>query len=194
MNQELQKMLDELPQKKYAKLSDNQLQGYEIQRNIPRNKEWRNKIGAANKGKFVSDVTRKKIGENSKKLKHSDETKEICRQKSIGLNVGRKHTQEAKDKLSKLKKGIKASDETKIKLSEAQKKRTNHFSEEAIKNRRVKTLKPILCYSYPDMKFICEYESIISAATNLNRDRGGILKILNGTIKEPRKLTFKYKN
>ena len=194
MNEELQKMLDELPKKKYAKLTDRQLEGYEIQRNIPRNKEWRNKIAAAHRGKIVSDVTRKKIGENSKKHKHSQKTKEICRQKSIGLNVGRKHTQEAKNKLSKLKKGTKASDETKRILSEAQKKRTNHFNEEAIKNRRAKTLKPILCYSYPDMKFICEYESIISAATNLNRDRGGILKILNGTIKEPRKLTFKYKN
>jgi hypothetical protein len=194
MNEQLQKMLDELPQKKYAKLSDRQLEGYEIQRNIPRNEEWRRKIGQKQKRKFVSEETRKKISEQSKKLKHSEETKEICRQKSIGLNVGRRHTQEAKDKLSKSKKGKKLSEEGRKKLSEAQKKRINHFNELAIKNRREKTLRPILCYSYPEMKFICEYESIIEASIKLKRDRGGIGKILNGTIKEPRKLTFKYKN
>ena len=194
MNEELQKMLDELPKKKYAKLSDKQLEGYEIQRNIPRNEQWRKKIGQSNKGKIISEKTRKIISENSKKLRHTNKTKEICRQKSIGLNIGRKHTQEAKDKLSKLKKGKKLSDEIKKKLSEAQKKRINHFNEEAIKNRRAKTLKPIICYTYPEMIFFCEYESITEAPRQLKRDRGGIDKILNGTIKEPRKFTFKYKN
>jgi len=192
--EELQKMLDEIPTKRFAKLTDRQLEGYEIQRNIPRNDQWRKKIGDGHRGKIVSEETRNRISKQSKKLRHTEESKEKCRQRSIGLNVGRKHTQEAKDKLSKLKKGTKASDETKRILSEAQKKRTNHFNEVAVKNRRAKTLKPILCYSYPDMKFICEYESIIEAATKLNRDRNGITKILNGTIKQPRKLTFKYKN
>ena len=209
--EELQKSLDELSSKKLAKYSDAKLEAIENHKSFmsgPNNpfrgkpgnlkgkkfsKEHREKIGKSNKGKIVSEKTRELISQNSKKLRHTDETKEICRQKSIGLNVGRKHTQEAKDKLSKSKIGTKASEETKRKLSEAQKKRTNHFNEEAVKNRRKKTLKPILCYSYPDMKFICEYESINEASKQLNRDRGGIGKILNGTIKEPRKLTFKYK-
>lgn len=150
--------------------------------------------GSNGKGRIVSEETKKLISHNSKKLRHTDETKEICRQKSLGLNVGRKHTQEAKDKLSNSKKGKKLSDEVRKKLSESQKKRTNHFNEEAIKKRLEKNQKPILCYSYPDMIFICEYESIKSASIDLNRDRGGIIKILNGTIKEPRKLTFKYKD
>ena len=212
MNKEIQDMLNDLPNKKFAKFSDARLEAFENHKlfmsgpNNPfRGKEGnfkgktfsdehKKKIGKAHKGKFVSEETKKLISENSKKLKHSDETKELLRQKSLGLNVGRKHTQEAKDKLSKLKKGTKLSEENKKKLSEAQKKRTNHFNEEAIKNRREKTLKPILCYSYPDMIFICEYESITAAAFDLGRDKGGIGKILNGTIKEPRKLTFKYKN
>lgn len=192
-DQEIQDILNDLPNKRFAKLSDKQLDGYERNKNLIRTESWKNKIGDRHRGKIVSEETLKKMSEANKGKKHSEETKEICRQKSIGLNVGRKHTQNAKDKLSKSKTGTKASEETKKIMSEAQKKRTNHFSEEAIKNRRAKTLRPILCYSYPEMKFICEYESIKSAADNLNRDRGGILKILNGTIKEPRNFTFRYK-
>jgi hypothetical protein len=150
--------------------------------------------GHNHKGKIVSEETRKIISENSKKLKHTEETKEKCRQKSIGLNIGRKRTEEERKKISEKRKGTKASEETKIKMSESSKKRTNHFNDEAIKNRRLKTLKPILCYTYPEMKFVCEYESVQAAANDLKRDRYGIIKICKGKIKEPRKLTFKYKN
>jgi len=156
--------------------------------------EHKQKIGEKHKDKFVSEDTRKKLSKINKGKKLSEETKEKCRQSSIGVNLGRKHTEETKQKLSKSKIGTKASEETKKKLSESQKKRTNHFNEEAIKNRLEKNQKPILCYSLPDMKLICEYKSIKDAATDLNRNRGGILKILNGTIKEPRHITFRYKN
>lgn len=156
--------------------------------------EHKNKIGTKHKNKIVSEETRKLISENSKKLRHSDETKELCRQAAIGINVGRKHTEEAKKKLSEAKKGKKMSDDAKKKMSDSQKKRTNHFNEEAIKNRKAKILKPIICYTFPNMEFVCEFESITDASIKLNRNKGGIGKILNGTIKEPRKYTFKYKN
>lgn len=156
--------------------------------------EHRTKIGNKHKGKIVSEETRKIISENSKKLRHTEETKEICRQKSIGLNIGRKRTEEEKRKISEKKRGTKASEETKRILSEAQKKRKNHFSDEAVKNRKLATTKPILCYTYPEMIFVCEYESINEAARQLNRDRCGIGNILSGKTKEPRKFTFKYKN
>lgn len=156
--------------------------------------EHKEKIGLKHKNKIVSEQTRKKLSVINKGKQHTEETKEKCRLSSIGVNVGRKHTDETKQKLSELRKGTKASEETKQKLSESQKKRTNHFNEEAIKNRLEKNQKPILCYSLPDMKLICEYKSIKDAAIDLNRNRGGIIKILNGTIKEPRHITFKYKN
>ena len=180
---------------KGKKISDEQKQKQsELLKGKKFSDEHKQKIGAKHKGKIVSEDTRKKLSKISTGKKHSDETKEKCRQSSIGVNLGRKHTQEAKDKLSKAKIGTKASDETKKKMSESSKKRTNHFSEEAIKNRRAKTLKPILCYSYPEMEFICEYESIVQAAEDLNRNRGGIIKILKGQIKEPRHITFRYKD
>jgi hypothetical protein len=157
-------------------------------------KEEYKELGYRHKGKIVSKETLKKMSEVNKGKKHTEETKQICRQKSIGLNVGRKRTEEQRKKISEKRKGSKASEKTRKILSESAKKRINHFNQEAIINRRLKTIKPILCYSFPEMKYICEYESIKSAAINLNRDRGGILKILNGTIKEPRKLTFRYKN
>jgi hypothetical protein len=212
MDKEIQDMLNDLPNKKFAKYSDAKLEAFENHklfmsgpnnpfRGKPGNlkgktfsEEHKKKIGEAHKNKIVSEKTKKLISENSKKLRHTDETKEICRQKSLGVNVGRKHTQEAKDKLSKLKKGTKLSDEGRKKLSEAQKKRTNHFNEEAIKKRLEKSQRAILCYSYPEMEFICEYKSITEASIKLNRNKGGIGKILNGTIKEPRHYTFKYKD
>jgi len=156
--------------------------------------EHKQKIGAKHKGKIVSENTRKKLSKINKGKKLSEEAKEKCRQSSIGVNLGRKHTQETKDKLSKARIGTKASEETKKKLSESQKKRTNHFNEEAIKNRLEKNQKPILCYSLPDMKLICEYKSINDAATDLKRNRGGIIKILKGKIKQPRNITFIYKD
>ena len=191
MDKDIQDMLNDLPNKKFSKLSDKQLEGYEIQKNIPRNEQWRNKIGKAHKGKIVSESTLKKMSEVNKGKKHSDKTKEICRQKSIGLNVGRKHSQEVKDKLSKLKTGTKLSEETKRKMSE--KRKGKPISSLTRQKSKEATSKPILYYTYPDMKFICEFESISEASRKLNRDKGGIGKILNGTIKNPRNYTFRYK-
>jgi hypothetical protein len=170
--------------------------GHLIKMGIPMDDEIKNEyiqLGLNQSGLKRTPETLQRMRKVNLGKKHSDKTKEICRQKSIGLNVGRKHTQDAKDKLSKAKKGIKASDETKKILSEAQKKRTNHFNEEAIKNRRAKTLKPILCYSYTDMIFICEYESITSASKHLNLNKGGIGKILNKQYKQSKGYYFEYK-
>jgi hypothetical protein len=211
MDKEIQDMLNDLPNKKFAKYSDAKLEAFENHKlfmsgpNNPfRGKpgslkgktfsdEHKRKIGEKHKGKIVSKETLEKMSIVNKGKKLSKETVEKMSKSMMGVNKGKKHSQETKDKLSILKKGTKLSEEGRKKLSEAQKKRTNHFNEEAIKNRRAKTLRPILCYSVPDMVFICEYESITQASKKLNIDMGGIGKILNGTIKEPRKYFFKYK-
>lgn len=211
MNIELQKLIDGIAGEKFAKYSDAKLERFENHKNFmsgPLNpsrgkegalkgKQFSNshkaKIGAAHKGKVVSEETRKLISINSSNHRHSEETKEKIRKNSIGLNVGRKHTDEAKRKLSEAKKGTKASEETKKKLSEAQKKRTNHFNEAAIKNRREKTMVPIECYLVKDNTSVGEYESIQSAVKILKVSTSGIDKILNGTITNPRKYYYKYK-
>jgi hypothetical protein len=208
MDKEIQDMLNDLPNKKFAKLSDAKLEKNENHKilmliNNPNkgkigalrgkkfSEEHKQKIGLKHKGKVVSEKTRQKLKELNKGKKLSKETIEKLRQKSIGLNVGRKHSDEARKKHSENAKNRIFTEETRKKMSE--KRKGKKLPESAKINSILATSKPILCFSMPDMKFICEYPSIKSAAKDLKRNIHGIIKICKGKIKNPRKYTFRYK-
>jgi restriction endonuclease Mrr len=167
MNEQLQKMLDELPQKKYAKLSDKRLEYIEISKHKIFSNETRNKISEKNKGKKLSDEHKRKLSEK----KHSEETKNKISEKKRGVIL----SEETKKKMSDKRKGMKFSDEHKTRLSE-------------------KKMKPIIMYTYPKMNFIQEFNSIYEASINLKLNRNYICKRLLGMIKNPGDFTFKYKN
>jgi hypothetical protein len=110
MNEELQKMLDELPQKKYAKLSDRQLEANEYTRNLniqnglykknakaalgkKRTKEQTLKLSEQRKGRKLSDEARKNISIGAKNRKVPSKLK------------GKKRTEEEKKKISENRKG-----------------------------------------------------------------------------------------
>lgn len=196
MNKEIQDMLNDLPNKKFSKLSDKQLEGYERLKHLPRNEEWRKKIGAAHKGKKVSKKTLEKMSKASTGRKHSDETKEKCRQKSIGLNIGRKHSDEARKKHSEVAKKRKYSEETRKKMAEKKKNnpQINDILKQARKIANAKLKKPILCYTYPDKKFVKEYAGTIDAAKELDINKNGITYVLKKKYKQIKGYYFEYKN
>lgn len=143
----------------------------------------------------IQFLAKSENGIASRGRKVSEETKKLISQNGKGKTLGRKTSEETKKKIGESSKNRFFSEESRKKKSETIKKiRTIHFNEEAIKNRFEKNCKPILYYTYPEMKFICEFKSAKIASKELKRDRSGIIKILNGTIKEPRKFIFKYKN
>lgn len=104
--EELQKMLDEIPNKKFAKFSDKELERFENM-----------------KGKIFNENTRKKISTSNKGKTRSDKTK----QKLSVFRSGYKHNQETKSKMSKSHKGKKLSDETRKKLKEIRQKEIECF-------------------------------------------------------------------
>lgn len=196
-NEELQKMLNEIPEKKFAKLSDSRLEYIEISKhkifseetrkklsNKIITEETRKKLSEINKNKKHSAVTKKKISEKKRGIILSDETKRKMSEAKIGKKNSEEHnkkisqreiTKETRKKMSENKKGIKFSDEHKKRISE-------------------KKMKPIIMCSYPKMDFIQEFNSIDEATINLKLNRNYICKRLLGMIKNPGDFTFKYKN
>jgi hypothetical protein len=194
MDKEIQDMLNDLPNKKFSKLTDLKLAQYEDNKNLKRDDNWKNNISSALKNRKLSEEHIEKIVIRNKERIVSDETKQKLSKSLIGKTKGYKRSEETKKKIGESRKYVIYSEDAKKRMSNAQKKRKNHFNEEAIKKRLEKTKRPILYYSYPDMKLIKEFESIKQASIDLKIDRAGILKHLNGTIKNPRKYTFKYKD
>jgi hypothetical protein len=108
--EELQKMLDELPQKKYGKLSDKQLEANEYTRNLnietglyykngksalgkKRTKEQSLNLSKQRKGRKISDEGKKNISIGAKNRKEPSKLK------------GKKRTEEEKKKMSENRKG-----------------------------------------------------------------------------------------
>jgi len=206
--EELQKTLDEIADKKFAKHSDARLESYERHRNLmltnnPNkgkvgalkgktfSEEQKKKIGDSHRGKIVSKETLEKMSIANKGKKLSEETVEKMSKSMMGVNKGKKRSDETKKRYSEIAKNRQYSEETRKKMSE---KRKGKPVSDLAKQRAAETnRKPVLCYSLPDMIFIREYESVQAAADDLNRDRYGIIKICKGRIKNPRHFTFKYK-
>lgn len=158
MNEELQKMLDELPQKKYAKLSDKQLEWYQIlsynKKGKKYSEEHKNNISKSLKGKTVSEEHKKKLS-----ISHQ----------------GKAHTEEQKQKISKSLKG-------KIR------------SKEHSKNLSIAFGKKLICYLYPSMQFLKEFDSTHTAAKELNINQSCISLICNNKRISTHGYTFKYKS
>ncbi len=88
--------------------------------------ETKKKLSEANKGKKLSEETKKKIIEfhkGNKGKKHSEETKK----KISEANKGKKHSEETKKKMIEAHKGKKQSEETKKKIGKAHKGKKCHF-------------------------------------------------------------------
>lgn len=123
MDKEIQDMLNDLPNKKFAKLTDKQLERFD---SLSQNMKGNNNPFS---GKKHNEISLKKIGESSKLRtngmtgkKHSNETKKI---------IGKKSKEQNRDELS---------------IS-------------------------VLCFSYKDNNFICEYPSLTKACNELNLNR-----------------------
>ena len=125
-------------------------------------KETCKKISKANKGRKLSEETKNKIseslkGENAPNYgKHlSEETKRKLRE----INIGRKHTDATKKRLSDMRKGITP-------------------PEKCLQNAIKANKKSILC-----IELNKQWDSVISAAEELNIDPSGIAKVARGVKK-----------
>jgi hypothetical protein len=195
MDNEIQDMLNDLPNKKFAKLTDAKLQQYEDNKNLLRDENWKNKISGSLKNRKLSKEHVEKITQRNKEKIVSDETKKKLSLSLIGKTKGYKRSEETKKRIGESRKHVIYSEEAKKRMSDAQKKRTNHFNEIAISKRIESTKKPILCYRLSDMEFLNEYDSIKSASENLNLHRDAIKKIIEGKSKKPYcGYMFKYKD
>jgi hypothetical protein len=70
MDKEIQDMLNDLPNKKFSKLSDNQLISIENIINLSKSDEWRKKTSETHKGKKRSKETIKKLSEKKFSEEH----------------------------------------------------------------------------------------------------------------------------
>ena len=136
--------------------------------------------------------------EGSTLQKYSKERLEKMRVNMLGNTIweGRKHTEETKSRISKGNKGKKVSLKSRQKMSEARKgnflKEDNPFygkehTEETKSKIRKKNGKPIIC-----IETSIKYDSINQCAKDMNIDRKGIERVLNGKYKQTKGYTFKY--
>ncbi len=135
MDKEIQDMLNDLPNKKFAKLSDKKLEALE---------------------------------NNPFKKGHSDERKKIIGQQKLGNKncVNRVMSNETIDKIRNKLKG-------KINIQ--------------------KNTKPIICYSYPNMEFIKEFDCLSIAAKELNINKECARLTCVGKRNHTGGYTFRYK-
>jgi hypothetical protein len=61
------------------------------------------------------------------------------------------------------------------------------------KATQLKYAKPIYCYEYPSMKFICEYIGAKEASRKLELNAGNIANVLKNRCKQTGGYTFQYK-
>lgn len=136
--------------------------------------------------------------EGSTLQKYSDERLEKMRVNMLGNTIwkGRKHTEETKAMIGIGNKGKKVSLKTRKKLSESRKGKflgeDNHFygkthTEESKDKIRKKNGKPIICIETSII-----YDSINQCAKEMNIDRKGIERVLNGKYEQAKGYTFKY--
>ncbi len=176
MDKEIQDMLNDLPNKKFAKFTDKQLQGFENLYKIKRSDETKMKMSKAQKNKIFSENAKLKMSSSAKKRPSN--------------NKGNKYNAEILKKLSESHKGNKHSEITKKKMSKSHKGKIPVNKDKNVIRCDSKTL---ICYSYPNMEFIKEFDSVSIASKELNMSRSSILRHLNGGVKNPRKYTFRYK-
>lgn len=58
---------------------------------------------------------------------------------------------------------------------------------------QLKYAKPIYCYEYPSMKFVCEFIGMKEASRKLNLNGGNITNVLKGRCNHTGGYTFEYK-
>ena len=106
----------------------------------PLSKEWKRKIGEANKGHIHSKETREKISKARIGIEYSEETK-----KKMGAwQKGRKLPEETRRKMAEARRGFKHSESTKLKMSNNKKgkpfsgKRYNHKGKKTSEETKLK--------------------------------------------------------
>ena len=132
--------------------------------------ETLNKIKAANTGRHLSEVSRKRISE---------------------AHRGRHLTEEHRQHISEGQIGKTHSDEARKRMSEAHKGKP--LSEKHKKSLKGLCSKPVLMYSRAG-DFIKEFSSITSAAMYLGIKHPNVSRVLTGKRKSVRGYTFRYKN
>lgn len=100
----------------------------------PTTEDVKRKISEAERGKYVSEETKKKMSESHKGKKRGPCSEEMKRNISNALkghkswSKGKHHSEETKKRMSEVKRGKPLSEDTKRKMSEAHKGK--HFSDE----------------------------------------------------------------
>lgn len=177
MDKDIQDMLNDLPNKKFSKFSDKQLEGYENLYGLKRSEHTIQKMSAAQKNKVFTDDAKTKMSLSAKGR--------------TSFNKGKKFNDEYKKKLSDSHKGKKHLEETKKKMSESHKGKIP-----ANKGKNVIRCdsKTIICYSYPKMEFIKEFDSVSIASKELNLQKSCINLTCTGERKYTCGYTFRYKD
>lgn len=166
------------------------------------------------KGKTFSEQAKKNMSEGSKGKKHSEETKNKIRQRMLTNNPfkGKKHSKESLIK-------IKENHPSKVKkICEHCKKEfdlpnyNRYHGEKCFKVTGVSTVteeqkqkirdkllgktsgKSVICYSYPDMHHIGEYDNLTTATNELKLNRECARLTCVGKRNHVNGFTFKYKD
>jgi hypothetical protein len=110
MDKEIQDMLNDLPNKKFSKLSDKQLSAIEYTRNLNIENGHYQKNSKAALGKKRTEEQKKKLSENRKGREISEEGKKNMsigakNRKVPSILIGKKRTEEEKKKISENRKG-----------------------------------------------------------------------------------------
>lgn len=165
----------------------------------PFSEEHKRKIGEANKGKIVSEETKKKMRESHKNT--SEETRKKMRENHADFRgekhpmFGKHHTKETKEKISLAKKGSPSptkgkhlSEETKRKLSDAMKgkyvgEKNPNYGNHQLKGKYKREEHPnygkgkAVIQLTLDNQFVAEYVSAYEAGEITGINRGGITQV-----------------
>ena len=152
----------------------------------PKDQEWKNKIGKANKGKILSEETKQKMS--------------LSKQGKSSPFLNKTHTLETKQKISKNNKGISrgkgkiVSKETKNKISRSHKgiktHTVPHSSETKQKLSKIKS-KPVLQYTKNE-EFIKRWNSAKEAEIALGITLGDISRVCRGLGKTCKNYKWKW--
>jgi hypothetical protein len=122
----------------------------------------------------------------------SDSSKQKVSEKLKGKPKSKKHKEALKGKRKNPGMMGKSKSEAKIKACKKN-ARLGGLTGAGGKATQLKYAKPIYCYKYPSMKFVCEYIGMKEASRKLNLNGGNITNVLKGRCKQTGGYTFEYK-
>jgi hypothetical protein len=122
----------------------------------------------------------------------SDSSKEKVSKALKGKPKSKKHKEALKGK--RKNPGMMGKSKSEAKIKACQKNaRLGGLTGAGAKATQLKYAKPIYCYEYPSMKFICEYIGAKEASRQLELNAGNISNVLKNRCKQTGGYYFQYK-